>query len=72
MQRQWRYILSLPGKPSKSSQVWPKVLKPAFQSLPCVFAERNKGYQIGETFFIKDYGESHTDFSVSEWSMIYG
>jgi len=32
-------------------------------SLPCVFAERNKGYQIGETFFIKDYGESHIDFS---------
>ena len=37
-----------------------------YKSLPCVFAERNKGYQIGETFFIKDYGESHIDFTVSD------
>jgi len=31
-------------------------------SLPCIFAERNKGYQIGEKFIINDYGESHIDF----------
>lgn len=31
-------------------------------SLPCIFAERNKGYQIGEKFVIKDYGDSHVDF----------
>lgn len=31
-------------------------------SLPCIFAERNKGYQIGEQFIIRDYGESHVDF----------
>jgi len=31
-------------------------------SLPCIFAERNKGYQIGEKFLIKDYGQNHIDF----------
>ena len=32
--------------------------------MPCIFAERNKGYQIGEKFVIKDYGDSHVDFQV--------
>ena len=41
-----------------------KILKILIQSLPCIFAERNKGYQIGEKFVIKDYGDSHVDFQV--------
>merc|ERR1712002_37348 len=31
-------------------------------SLPCIYAAENKGYEIGETFYIKNYGDSHVDF----------